>query len=217
MMGVANSDSFGESHLHDVRREVSRQRTKLKGSIHHLLQRVSYHALDVLDAAADQHVVKSFILCRLPVVLSVGEERRTASGAPNVKIFPFSKLRIIRPGIARAVVEDGMVVVYHCMDNPRCGLSPLVEGSGFQPLEFDLDDGPAIEALLNSYPDSTMVSDLPHPSEELEDKVDVASALYKEGILYVDDQVTLPFDRMATAAVGGVKHGTLVDDDDDPF
>jgi hypothetical protein len=26
---------------------------------------------------------------------------------------------MLRPGIARAVVEDGMIVVYHCMDNSR--------------------------------------------------------------------------------------------------
>jgi hypothetical protein len=37
-------------------------------------------------------------------------------------IHPYTKLRMVRPGIARAVVEDGMVVVYHCMDNSRCDI-----------------------------------------------------------------------------------------------
>ena len=34
-------------------------------------------------------------------------------------MFPFTKLRLIRPGIARVLLEDGIVVVYHCMDNSR--------------------------------------------------------------------------------------------------
>ena len=51
------------------------------------------------------------------------------------------------------------------------------------PLEFDLDDGPAIEILLDAYPTPVVVMDLPHPSEELEDKVSIAQALYREGFL----------------------------------
>lgn len=40
------------------------------------------------------------------------------------------------------------------------------------PLEFELDDGPAIEVLLSAYPGPVRVADLPHPpSEDLEDKV----------------------------------------------
>jgi len=39
-------------------------------------------------------------------------------------------------------------------------------------LQFELDDAPAIEALLSAYPQPVTVSDLPHPpSEDLEDKV----------------------------------------------
>lgn len=85
---------------------------------------------------------------------------------------------MIRPGIARAIIEDGMVVVYHCMDNSR----QMYAGT-LNPLEFELDDGPAIETLLHAYPDPVMVMELPHPSEDLEDKIGVAEALYKEGFL----------------------------------
>ncbi len=34
------------------------------------------------------------------------------------------------------------------------------------------------------------MSDLPHSSEEMEDKVAVAQALYKEGLLLILDEVT---------------------------
>lgn len=59
---------------------------------------------------------------------------------------------MLRPGIAIAVVEDGMVVVYHCMDNAR-----ELYGNPLSPLEFELDDGLAIEALLEAYPQSIEV------------------------------------------------------------
>lgn len=40
------------------------------------------------------------------------------------------------------------------------------------PLQFELDDAPALEMLLTAYPRPVAVSDLPHPpTEDLEDKV----------------------------------------------
>ena len=58
------------------------------------------------------------------------------------------------------------------------------------PLEFELDDGPAIERLIGAYPESVCVSELPHSSEELEDKIAVAQALFREGFLLVADEAT---------------------------
>jgi hypothetical protein len=52
------------------------------------------------------------------VPISAKEEARLCNQENN-SVFPYSKLRMLRPGIARAVVEDGMIVVYHCMDNSR--------------------------------------------------------------------------------------------------
>ena len=92
---------------------------------------------------------------------------------------------MIRPGLARVLIEEGTCVLYHCMDNSR-----ELYGNPLRPLEFDLDDGVCIEALLAAYPSSVMVADLPHPSEEEEDKVGVAQALFKEGFLLIDDEVT---------------------------
>ena len=58
------------------------------------------------------------------------------------------------------------------------------------PLEFELDDGPALEQLLGAFPAPVCVSELPHSSEELEDKVAVAQALFREGLLLVADEAT---------------------------
>ncbi len=149
-------------------------------------------------------MAKSFILNRLPVPLSSEQEKRSSVGASGTKIFPYSHVKLICPSIARVVIESGMVVLYHCMDNPR----ESDDSFQFSPLEFELDDGPAIEALMQSFQEGIIVSDLPHPSEELEDKVGVAESLFKEGLLMIMDEATLPFD---SSDVSGD------DNDDDPF
>ena len=89
------------------------------------------------------------------------------------------------------------------MDNSR-----ELFGAPLSPVEFDLDDGPAVEALLRAYPRGMTVSDLPHPSEELDDKVGVAQALYKEGFLVIEDEASRP------AGGGG---GEEDEDDYNPF
>jgi hypothetical protein len=131
---------------------------------------------------------------------SKGTPSRQSTAHPG-RVFPFTKLRMLRPGIARSMIEDGMVVVYHCMDNSREMFAGVVN-----PLEFELDDGPAIETLLHAYPDPVMVMELPHPSEELEDKIGVAEALFKEGFLVacVDEEE-------------GSNDDDEGEEDDDPF
>lgn len=130
-------------------------------------------------------MAKSFLAARLPPPLTETEEAQSAAGAPNAIIYPYTVLRMVRPGIARAIVEDGMVVLYHCMDNARDQF-----GLPLNPLEFELDDGPAIEGLLNAYPEGVAVSDLAHPSEEMDDKVEVAKSLFKEGFLIIVDEAS---------------------------
>lgn len=50
-----------------------------------------------------------------------------------------------------------------------------------------------------------LVSELPHPSEELEDKISLAQVLYREGFLLIHDDASKPQEE-------GVS-----EDDDDPF
>ena len=138
------------------------------------------------------------------------EEEFTVEGqGESAKINVTSKLRMLRPGIARAIVEEGNVVLYHCMDNSR-----RTYGEPIRPLEFELDDGPAIECLLRAYPAAVAVGDIPHPSEELEDKCEIARALFKEGFLLLD----APESGGGDNDYGGDNNKDGADDDsDDPF
>ena len=184
-LGVAHSENDEEA-----------ARRGFLGSLKKALQVVLERSLDMCDAGAEL-LHKRFISERLPVNLSAREETLSA---PSNTIYPFTRLRMVRPGVACCIIEDGQCVVYHCMDNSReLFANPL------RPLEFELDDGPTIEALLQAYPESVIVSALPHVSEEIEDKVEVALALYKEGFLLIDDDASKP----------DIHNGE--DDDADPF
>jgi hypothetical protein len=164
-MGVSRSENDK-----DIRRK------EFKNYMTTVMNTVVERAMTMLDPAADQ-IAKNFLSSRLPVPTTEEEEAKLCNPEMN-SIFPYSKLRMLRPGVARAVVEEGMIVVYHCMDNSR-----MTHEAPLNPVEFDLDDGPAIEALLDAYPAPVVVMDLHHPSEELEDKVSIAQALFKEGFL----------------------------------
>jgi len=225
-IGVSASESNDEV----VPSSVVRKREEIKRYISRMMKMISDEVDELIDPAADQ-LRKQFIMQRLPIPLSSFEESRSASTVPRATIYPFTQLRIMQPGIAIAVIEDGKVVLYHCMDNSR-----QVYGAPLKPLEFELDDGPAIEALLTAYPHSITVSDLDHPSEEIDDKIGIAEALYKEGILLISDEASNPSDSsssigkkrsksiqsVTTSKSNGQLSTTSVkydddDDDDDPF
>ena len=225
-IGVSASESNDEV----VPSSVMRKREEIKRYISCMMKMISDEVDELIDPAADQ-LRKQFIMQRLPIPLSSFEESRSASTVPRATIYPFTQLRIMQPGIAIAVIEDGKVVLYHCMDNSR-----QVYGAPLKPLEFELDDGPAIEALLTAYPHSITVSDLDHPSEEIDDKIGIAEALYKEGILLISDEASNPSDSSSSSgkkrsksiqsvitsksngqlSTTSVKHDDD-DDDDDPF
>lgn len=178
--GVAKSE---EDESDDRRLKFQ---SNLKGQFKIIAEKVA----ELVDAAGDQ-LAKKFISERLPVPLTEVEESLvgTGSGLSEHSINLYSSLRMVRPGVARAVVEDGMVVVYHCMDNAR-----ELFGNDLSPLEFELDDGPAIEMLLAAYPEGVTVSDLQHSSEDEDDKLSVARALFKEGFLILCDAISKPVD-----------------------
>jgi len=141
------------------------------------IMRVAKEAIEMLDAACDQ-MGKQFITSCQPPALTATEKRTTSLAQTNaVKILPDMMVRLLRPGIARLVLEDGMAVVYHCMDNSR-----VYHEKPVSPMEFETDDAPAIEQLLKTLePHWICVADLYH--DTIEDKVGVVQALYDEGIL----------------------------------
>src|SRR3546814_5443183 len=72
------------------------------------------------------------------------------------------------------------------MDNAR-----VMHCAPLAPIEFELDDGPAIEMLLNAYPHPVRVNDLPHPpTEDIDDKIGIAEALFKERLLVLEGNST---------------------------
>jgi hypothetical protein len=85
---------------------------------HQIVPLLSHQIIDILDPAVDQ-LHKNFLLQRLPIPLSDNEEAVTSAGMTTVTIYPYTLLRMIRPKIAIAVIEEGKMVVYHCMDNAR--------------------------------------------------------------------------------------------------
>ena len=98
----------------------------------------------------------------------------------------------MRTGIARVVMEDEKCVVYHCNDNQRDHASEIA------PMEFEVDDGPAIEQLFKTVsPMWVRVTDLPHPpAEDIDDKIGIVQSLFDEGIIAVM-QPTWIQDKMA--------------------
>ncbi len=192
-LGIANSET------EDPYRLAHRGRFMQNAS--QLMSTIAKATLGLIDVGSDQ-MAKKFIAERLPVPLSDAEETASAAGNRDARIFIYTRLRMLRPGIARLMIEGDMCVLYHCMDNSREQF-----GAPLQPLEFELDDGPAIEALLLAYPEAISVADLPHPSEEDDDKIGVAQALFKEGFLIIDDDASKPsMDPQGSS-----------DNDDDPF
>jgi lysine-specific demethylase/histidyl-hydroxylase NO66 len=156
------------------------------------IMRVCKQAMSMLDDACDQ-IGKRYLSDRLPPAFLDPERSLTKDGMSDnhassslenrhrhnlsTKIWPNTLCRIVRPNIARLVVEDDKAVLYHCLDNSR-----VFRGTPLSPMEFEIDDAPALEQLLTTVePHWIMVKDLIHG--DIEDKMEIAQALLNEGIL----------------------------------
>ncbi|GAX20479.1 hypothetical protein FisN_22Hh049 [Fistulifera solaris] len=157
----------------DAKTKALKRQERFRSEAKRRIMAVANEAVELLDAACDQ-MGKRFISDRQPPVWS--EEEREILYA-ETKILPSHLCRLARPGIARLVLEDDKAVVYHCNDNAR-----TYRAHALSPLEFELDDAPAIEQLLGTTePQWICVADLVH--DTMEDRVGVAQALYDENIL----------------------------------
>ena len=153
------------------------------------IMRVCKQAMSMLDDACDQ-IGKRFLSDRLPPALLEPERCLTKEALSNdtsavgihhhdaaKKIWPNTLCRLVRPNIARLVMEDDKAILYHCLDNSR-----VYHGTPISPMEFEIDDAPALEQLLTTVePHWIMVKDLIHG--DVEDKMEIAQALFDEGIL----------------------------------
>ncbi len=143
------------------------------------IMEIAKHACDMLDVACDE-MGKRFLSERQPPALTADEVVMTSKGderADENPILPNTMCRLVRPGIARLVIEDDKAVIYHCNDNSR-----EYHGNPISPMEFEMDDGPALEQLLTTVePNWIFVNDLFH--DTIEDKIQITQALYDEGII----------------------------------
>ena len=143
------------------------------------LNHVCVQALQMIDAGCDE-IGKTFLANRQPPALFSNEMASLKdSKSRNFKITPTCMVRLVRDGIARLTVEDDKAVLYHCADNSR-----EFQGNPLQPLEFELDDAPALEMLLKTTsPHWICVADL--VMDDIEDKVEIVQSLFDEGIISV--------------------------------
>jgi lysine-specific demethylase/histidyl-hydroxylase NO66 len=159
----------------EVRRLQDEFRTEAKKRI----MKVAKEAMEIVDATCDQ-LGKRFLSDRLPPAWTPQEKSETSVGrTEGVQILPSTEVRLARPGIARLVLEDEMAVLYHCADNSR-----IFHEHPLSPMEFEMDDAPALEQLLTTTePTWLLVQDLIH--DTIEDKIAVAQALFDEGIVAI--------------------------------
>ena len=116
------------------------------------------------------------------------KQKLTLNKKEKKEILPDTLCRIVRPGIARLVIEEDddttnnkvkKAIVYHCLEN---SIVYHENNKLLEPLEFEIDDAPSIEQLLTTIePYWISVYDLFH--DTIEDKIGITQALYDEGIL----------------------------------
>ncbi len=89
------------------------------------------------------------------------------------------EVRLIRRGVAVAILDGDVAVVYHCCRNERSAPPPDLQPRA---LEYEPDMLPVIRQIFSAYPAYTAVRDLTGGLEESE-KVAIVQSLYNEGVL----------------------------------
>lgn len=156
-----------------------------------LMRRLIAHA--PVDAACDQ-MGKKFMHDTLPPVISKEEKARSISEQgehwcsqrqtviSRVELEPDTKLKLIRGGVIRLVMEEDQVRIYHNLEN-----SALYHEVDPTYLEIPAQYAPAVEYLIHNYPQYISLESLPLNS--LNEQVELAQALYEKGMLITESQL----------------------------
>lgn len=136
---------------------------------------------------------KNFQHDALPPVLTMPELSRTVFGMKPkfcdnglVKIeHPIdtdSKIRLLRLNVLRLVKEDEKIVIYYSSENSK-------EYHEFEQnfLEIEEVDAPLVEYLIRTYPEFTVVGEL--PNDDIEKSVNICSDLWERGLLLTENLV----------------------------
>lgn len=175
-----NTEDDDEKEVEAKKRMMVKLQDSFKAEAKKKIMRVCKEALELITIGCDE-MAKRFLSDRLPPAftpqeLALTSESRAENGG---KIWPNTMVRLAKPGIAHLVVEDDKAVIYHNADNSR-----VYHETPLSPLEFEIDDAPALEALVTTVePHWICVRDLLHG--DIEDKMEIAQSLYDEGILAI--------------------------------
>ncbi|KAL8610962.1 hypothetical protein ACOMHN_042578 [Nucella lapillus] len=152
-----------------------------------------------LDAACDQ-MGKRAIHDALPPVLTQHEKSCSIHGAGEywnpseyqvrgvVELEPDTSVRIIRHGAIRMLTEEDEVRVYHSLENAR-----VYHGNPPQYIEISSEMAPAVEYLIDVYPEYVPIDCL--PLDTLQEKLAVASTLYDKGLLMTEEPLKTLYDE----------------------
>ena len=182
-LGIAHSDQDTKP-----RRDFLTKVSSLMGKLVHYAS---------IDGAADQ-MGKQFMHNALPPYLSSKESARSvASGGEKwsssknrvvnrVELDPDTEIRLIRANCLRLVTDNDTdndndssevpIRMYYCVENSR-----EYQEVGPQFMEVDSETAPAIEALIQKYPEYVKVEDL--PMDELDGKMKVVQDLWERKLL----------------------------------
>jgi len=182
--------------VHSEKELPSRQ--NFMDRIQGLMQNLVEHCLP-LDSSCDQ-MGRQLMHDALPPVLSEAEKMCSVHSAGEKwdagqnrvmgvsEMTPNTAVKIIRRGALRLLTEDDTVRIYYSVDNAR-----VYRASGPHYMEISPEMAPAVEHLINAYPEYTVVETL--PMENLSEQLNVASLLYEKGLLITSEPLETTFDE----------------------
>lgn len=175
-------DNFGLVHS-DVK-------TPRKAEIEQLVKNLFNKIQDYLpiDEAVDQMSIK-FQQDALPPVLTDLEKAVTVYGDSDVmvengkvtnrvEISLDTRIRLLRKNILRMVSEDSIRLYYYAENSLE------YHGNELPFLEIEEQYAPAIETLMNTYPEYVSVENLDIPNDT--DKLQIADALWSRGLIMTE-------------------------------
>lgn len=150
------------------------------------------------DAAADQMGI-NFIHDCLPPFLTADDKECSIYGGGEcwskikkkvinrTELEPDTNIRLIRGNCIRVVAEQEVVRVYHTLENSR-------EYHATEPqfVELSPEHAPAVECLVDQYPNFITIEELPLETEE--EKMAFASGLWERGIVMTDEPLVSQYD-----------------------
>ncbi|XP_052740906.1 bifunctional lysine-specific demethylase and histidyl-hydroxylase NO66 [Bicyclus anynana] len=162
------------------------RKTEIEEVIKKLFNKIQDHL--PIDEAVDQ-ISKKFQQDALPPVLTDLEKAVTVYGDTDVmvengkvinrvEIGLDTRIRLLRKNIIRMVSEESVRLYYYAENSLE------YHGNELSFLEIEEDMAPAIETLINAYPEYVSVENLDTPHDT--DKLQIADGLWSRGLIMTE-------------------------------